>query len=150
MPEQALQALIDRFEADFGHRLDHIEERFDKQDERLDHLSKRADEMHLNGDAPALRRLAKAAPALIIVSENADAIVAIVTARRDSGIFWTELKRRIHWEQWKWLGRAAIVAALGAAAFIFFHTPSPPNPPTPKPPVVTAPATPTPTVRATP
>ena len=96
MPEQAVQALIATFRGEFGDRLDAIER---TEAQRHEQLVRRLDAISLNGDAPALRQLAKATPDLLVIARHAGALERIAGDNEDSRAGWRWLRARVHWDQ---------------------------------------------------
>lgn len=120
--EDTVQALT----AAIGGRLDAIE-----RTESSHHAAvlKRLDAISLNGDAPALRQLAKATPDLLLVASHAAALDRIAKDDEDSRAGWRWLRARLHWDQGVGPALKAIaVAAIGAltlyaAAHLFNSSP---------------------------
>lgn len=95
-----------------GGRLDAIE-----RTEAAHHADvlKRLDVISLNGDAPALRQLAKATPDLLRIASHADALDRIAKDDEDSRAGWRWVRARVHWDHGvgtvvKWVVSGAIAA----------------------------------------
>ena len=104
------------------------------------------DETHDAEETRALWQLARDAPIIRKLVENAPAILDMVQRRKDRGIFVHELRRLTRWDDGVGAAlKALAVAAIGAltlyAAAHLFNSQPPSLPPSL--PAVTAPATPT-------
>lgn len=138
--DDAVQALATAING----RLDSIES---TEARRHEQVVKRLDAISLNGDAPALRQLAKATPALLVVAEHAPALARMANDAEDSRAGWRWLRRRVYWDQGVGNVVKLTVAGLIAALTLFFvahNWPTTSNTPSipPSLPQVTAPSTP--------
>lgn len=79
-----------------GGRLDSIER---TEASHYADVVRRLDSISLNGDAPALRQLAKATPDLLVVASHAAALDRIAKDDEDSRAGWRWLRARVHWDQ---------------------------------------------------
>lgn len=127
MPEQAVQALIDAFSKDFSGRLDTLA--VTQANQHAD-VMKRLDAIALNGDAPALRQLARATPDLLRIANHASALEHLASEVEDSRAGWRWLRATVRWDHGvgtvvKWIVAGFIAAAtLFLAAKLFAASPS--------------------------